>query len=88
MAKNNVILVPHLPYTPDLAPSDYFMFPKMNCKLYGRRFDTVEEMQAESQEVLKGLTSRNASIYGIDAGNTVLVSIVTTLKETIKFVFV
>jgi hypothetical protein len=35
--------------TPDLAPCDFFLFPKMKLKLKGRRFDTIEEIQAESQ---------------------------------------
>jgi hypothetical protein len=45
-------VIPHPPYSPDLAPCDFFLFPKMKLKLKGRRFDTTEEMQAESQRVL------------------------------------
>jgi hypothetical protein len=37
---------------PDLAPCDLFVFPKMKLKLKGRQFDTIEEIQAESQRVL------------------------------------
>jgi hypothetical protein len=29
----------------DLAPCDFFLFPKMKLKLKGRRFDTIEEIQ-------------------------------------------
>jgi hypothetical protein len=39
-------------YSPNLAPCDFFLFPKKKLKLKGRRFDTVEEIQAESQIVL------------------------------------
>jgi hypothetical protein len=35
--------------TSDVAPCDFFLFPKMKLKLKGRRFDTFEEIQAESQ---------------------------------------
>jgi hypothetical protein len=35
-----------------LALCDFFVFPKMKLKLKGRRFDTIEEIQAESQRVL------------------------------------
>jgi hypothetical protein len=45
-------VIPHPPYSPDLAPCDFFFFPKMKLKLKGRRFDTIEEIQAESQRVL------------------------------------
>lgn len=57
LAKNQMPLVPHAPYSPDLAPCDFFMFPKMKIKLKGRRFDTIKEIQEKSQEVLKALTT-------------------------------
>jgi hypothetical protein len=47
------------PYSPDLAPCDFSLFPKMKIKLKGRRLDTVEEIQAESQKVLKTLTQKD-----------------------------
>jgi hypothetical protein len=45
-------VIPHPPYSLDLAPCDLFLFPKMKLKLKGRRFDTIEKIQAESQRVL------------------------------------
>jgi transposase len=45
-------VIPHPPYSPDLAPCEFFLFPKMKLKLKGRRFDTTEEIQAKSQKVL------------------------------------
>jgi len=52
LAKNKIAVIPHTPYSPDLAPCDFFLFPKMKLKLKGRRFDTIEEIHAESQTVL------------------------------------
>jgi hypothetical protein len=49
-------VIPHPPYSPDLAPCDFFLFLKMKFPLNGRRFDIIKEMQAESQEVLKART--------------------------------
>jgi hypothetical protein len=49
----------HQPYSSDLAPCDFFLFPKMKLKLKGRRFDTVEEIQAELQRVLDNLTEKD-----------------------------
>jgi hypothetical protein len=46
-------------YLPNLAPSDFFLFPKMKIKFKGRRFDTVEETQAETQTVLNTLTKKH-----------------------------
>jgi hypothetical protein len=45
-------IIPLPPYSPDLAPSYFFVFPKMKLKLKGGQFDTIEEIQAESQRVL------------------------------------
>jgi hypothetical protein len=52
-------VIPHPPYSPDLAPCDFFLFPKIKLKLKGRRFDTVEEFQAESHRVLDTLTEKD-----------------------------
>ncbi|PNF42588.1 hypothetical protein B7P43_G03094, partial [Cryptotermes secundus] len=52
-------IVPHPPYSPDLAPCDFFLFPKMKIKLKGRRFDTAEEIQAETHTVLDTLTKKD-----------------------------
>jgi len=46
LAKNKISVIPHPPYSPDLAPCDFFLFPKMKLKLKGRRFGTTEEIQA------------------------------------------
>jgi histone-lysine N-methyltransferase SETMAR len=56
LGKNKMVVVPHPPYSPDLTPRDFLLFPKTKTKLKGRRFDTVEEIQAETQTVLKTLT--------------------------------
>jgi hypothetical protein len=40
-------VIPHPPDSLDLAPCDFFLFPKMKLKLKGRRFDSIEEIQAE-----------------------------------------
>jgi hypothetical protein len=38
-----------------MAPCDFFLFPKTNLNLKGRRFDTIEEIKAESQSVIDTL---------------------------------
>jgi len=45
LAKNQTSVVPHPPYSPDLAPADFFLFPKIKTILKGRRFLTTEEIQ-------------------------------------------
>jgi histone-lysine N-methyltransferase SETMAR len=49
-------------YSPDLAPCNFFLFPKMKLRLKGHRFDMTEKIHAESQEVIDThlRTSRDA----------------------------
>ena len=45
LAKNNMTVIPHPPYSPDLAPCYFFLFPKLKLRIKGRRFDNIEEIQ-------------------------------------------
>jgi len=49
----------HPPFSPDLAPCDFFLFPKMKLLLNGRRFDRLEDIQRESQNVLGKLREQD-----------------------------
>jgi hypothetical protein len=52
-------VIPQPPYFPDLAPCEFFLFPKMKLKLKKCHFDTTEEIQAEFQRVLDPLTKKD-----------------------------
>ena len=72
-AKNKIAVIPHPPHSPDLAPCDFFLFPKKKLKLKGRRFNSIEDIQAETPEVLNTdkRTSRKRSKNGGDDGTGV-----------------
>jgi hypothetical protein len=55
LAAENMTVVPHPPYSPDLAPCDFFLFPRMKSKLKGRRFQDVTEIQEQSLTVLHAI---------------------------------
>ncbi len=38
-------VLPHPPYSPDLAPSDFHLFPRLKEPLRGRRFSSLDEMK-------------------------------------------
>jgi hypothetical protein len=42
-----------------LAPCNFFQFFKIKIQLKGRRFDTIEEIQAETLNVLVTLTEKD-----------------------------
>ena len=48
-------VVPQLPYSPDLAPADFFLFPKFKSSLKGSRFQTVEEIEENSIRDLRAI---------------------------------
>ena len=42
-------LLPHPPYSPDLAPCDFFLFPNLKKSLAGQKFESNEEVIAATE---------------------------------------
>ena len=55
LSKNSTHIVPQPPYSPNLAPCDFWLFSKLKKPLRGHNFDTIEEIQAESKKALKAI---------------------------------
>ena len=47
--------VPQRPYSPDLAPCDFWLFPKLR----GCRYETIEEMKETVTKVFDTLTQED-----------------------------
>ncbi len=47
--------VPQPPYSPDLAPSDFLLFPKLR----GCRYETIDEMKGAVTKIIDMLTQEN-----------------------------
>jgi Transposase. len=47
-------LVDHPPFSPDLAPSDFFLFPNLKKWLAGKRFTSNEEVITETNAYFEG----------------------------------
>ena len=47
-------ILPHPPYSPDLAPSDYFLSPNMKTWLGGKIFSSNEEIIAATNKYFEG----------------------------------
>ena len=52
LTKMGIKTVPHPPYSPDLAPCDFWLFPKLR----GYRYETIEEMKEAVTKVIDTLT--------------------------------
>lgn len=53
LAQHNVTVIDHPPYSPDLAPADFFLFPRLKSVLKGARFSDVDDIQESVTSVLK-----------------------------------
>jgi len=43
LAKHNIPLIRQAPYSPDMAPCDFWLFPKLKMPLKGTRFESRED---------------------------------------------
>ena len=50
LAKNKTVIMPYPPYSPDLAFTDFFLFPKLKTPIKGKRFATIEEIKAKTKQ--------------------------------------
>jgi len=55
LTKHEATIVPQPPYSPDFAPADFFLFPKLKSSLKGRRFQTVGDIEETSTRDLRAI---------------------------------
>ena len=55
LTKMGIKTVPHPPYSPDVGPCDFWLFPKLR----GCRYETIEEMKEAVTKVIDTLTQEN-----------------------------
>ena len=55
LTKMGIKTVPHRPYNPDLAPSYFWLFPKLR----GCRYETIEEMKEAVTKVIDTLAQKD-----------------------------
>ena len=55
LAKNNTVTMPQPPYSRDMAPCDFFLFPKIKRTLKGRRFIAIDDIKSASLKELKAI---------------------------------
>jgi hypothetical protein len=59
LAKKNIPVLPHPPYSPDLAPCDFYLFLKLKLKSKGHHFGTIENIQKAVTDDLNTLTEND-----------------------------
>ena len=58
-AENGIKLIPHPAYSPDLAPCDFFLFPKLKKKIKGVHSNSAEEARLAYNEAFQDLTKED-----------------------------
>jgi hypothetical protein len=53
LASKQITELEHPSYSPDLAPSDFFLFPKLKKMLKGGHFDDIDDIRSNTTAVLK-----------------------------------
>ena len=76
--------IPHPPYSPDLAPSDFFLFPLLKKHLKGNHYETDAEVEADVRTCADPRHQNSSpteceNLY--NAGASVLNAMVTMLKN-------
>lgn len=55
LTENGVRLLSHPPYSPDLAPCDFFLFPKLKLQMRGKQFESPEAAVAAYRSLLEDM---------------------------------
>jgi len=55
LARKQVCVLNHPPYSPDLSPCDYFLFPKLKLPLKGRLFEDLQDIQGAVTSSLRAI---------------------------------
>jgi len=58
LAKHETTVLPQPPYFPDLAPADFFLFPKLKSTLKGCRFESIEAIKINSLAHLRSIPKK------------------------------
>jgi hypothetical protein len=55
LAEKEITLMPQPSYSPDLAPCDFWLFPKLKTGLQSRRFATADDIKENAEAGLRAI---------------------------------
>jgi transposase len=56
LSNKNIKVCPQPPYSPGLAPCDFWLFPKVKMTIKDKRFESIQDMEVATTVQLKTLT--------------------------------
>ena len=55
LEQQGITLLPHPPYSPDLAPCDFWLFPKIKGAIAGKQFHRIQDLARTVNSELRGI---------------------------------
>ncbi len=55
LGENHMEMIPHPPYSLDLVPNDYFLYPEIKSQLRGTVFRNIAEVQAAAVRIMRNI---------------------------------
>ena len=83
LSKTSTNIIEQPPYSPDMAPVDFFLFPKLKLLLRDTRFQSIEDIKENSRRELKSIPTnafKNVLMIGLFVGASVSFREGPTLK--------
>jgi hypothetical protein len=59
LAKKNITVAQHPPYSQDLVPSYFFLCPRITNKLKGEHFDDADQIKSNTAIALNGISEND-----------------------------
>ena len=63
LATKQITVLEHPAYSLDLAPSDFFLLPKIKEIMKGRRFDNIDDIRSNSTAAPKAIPQKQFQNY-------------------------
>ncbi len=61
IGSSNINMLAHPPYSPDLAPCDFFLFPRLKAELRGHHHQNIEDLKVAVSRTLKAIPKEEYS---------------------------
>jgi hypothetical protein len=65
LAKHGIPVVRHAPYSPDMAPCDFWLLPKLKRPLKSSRFDSCEDIMQNAMKELRSFPEMLPAVKGM-----------------------
>jgi len=59
LSNKNIMVCPHPPYSPDLAPCDFWVFPKVKMTMKDKHLELIQDLEAATTAQLETLTKED-----------------------------